>query len=526
MKLRPYQQDAVDSIWGYFRQRDGNPLLALPTGTGKSVIIGDFLRQAFEVWPEQRVLILTHVKELLEQNLDKLLTLWPTAPAGLYSAGLKRRDTIQPIIFAGIASIAKRPEAFGKIDLVLVDECHLISHREETMYAKFLDAIQSSNPLVKVIGFTATPYRMGLGHLLEGGLFTDICFDLTGLDSFNKLVADGWLAPLITKRTQQMLDTSGVRLSGGEFVQRELQRAVDRAEVTDQAVQELLHYGQDRKHWLIFTSGVEHAEHTASCLNYYGISAKALHSEIGAEERSSILRDFKSGKIQAVTNNNILTTGFDFPGIDLIGVLRPTRSAVLWVQMLGRGTRPSPEKENCLVLDFAGNTRVLGPINDPILPKRKGEKCGGQAPVRVCEVCSTYNAAAARFCCCCGAEFPREHRLATTAYTEEVMASGEPITADFAVDHVSYTIHNKAGKPPSLKVSYYCGLRLFSEWVCLEHSGYAKKKAHEWWRARSTEDAPETVAAASAIANTLKVPSSITVWVNAKHPEITSYAFL
>lgn len=525
MILRPYQQEAVASIWDYFLERDGNPIIAMPTGTGKSLVSAEILRQALTAWPDQRILLLTHVKELLEQNFDKLLKLWPTAPAGIYSAGLKRRDHQHPIIMGGIASVAKRAHLFGKVDLIIVDECHLISPKDETMYGQFLGALKEVNPLLKVIGLTATAYRLGLGHLTEGTLFTDVCYDLTARDAFNQLVADGYLAPLVTKRTYSELDVSGVRLSGGEYVLKDLQRAVDRDSVTEAAVQEMVHYGKDRKHWLVFASGVEHAEHVAECLRSHGIAAEALHSEVSSEERARILADFKSGKLRAVTNNNILTTGFDHPGIDLIGILRPTKSTSLWVQMLGRGTRPFSGKENCLVLDFAGNTRRLGPINDPVLPTKKGEKGPGQAPVRVCEVCLTYNHAAARVCCECGAEFPREHRLATTAYTEEVMASSTPQVETFKVDHMSYAVHQKAGRPPSLKATYFCGLRVFNEWICFEHEGYAKHKAHDWWRERSAEEPPATSEEAKASAPALRVPKSISVWINTKYPEVKGYGF-
>jgi DNA repair protein RadD len=316
-----------------------------------------------------------------------------------------------------------------------------------------------------------------------------------------------------------------VHIRGGDFAQKELQEAVDKDAVTEMAVQEIMWYGKERKHWLVFGAGVEHATHIAACFERHGIPAAAVHSDCSDEERTSILARFKSGELRAVVNNNILTTGFDFPEIDLIGVLRPTQSAVLWVQMLGRGTRPAEGKSNCLVLDFAGNTRRLGPINDPVMPRKKGEKGPGQAPVRLCEACGAYNHASARSCEVCGAEFPRNHNLATTAYTEEVMAASEPKIEPFRVDKVSYSVHEKPGRPPSLQVSYYCGLRLFREWVCFEHDGYAKKKAHDWWRERTAEAIPETVQQAAAVADALPIPKEIKVWINAKYPEITAHEF-
>jgi len=525
MKLYPYQEAAVNSLWEYFAISTGNPIIALPTGSGKSLIIAEFLRRAYSLYADQRVLMLTHVKELIAQNFARLLQLWPTAPAGIYSAGLNRKDLHHSILYCGIASIAKHAATLGKVDLVLVDECHLVSPRSEAQYFTFLETLRAANPHLKVIGLSATPYRLGLGHLMEGGLFTDVCFDLTGREAFNNLVNEGYLAPLVTKRTYQEIDTSEIHLRGGEFVQQELQLVIDKENITEAAVKEILYYGADRKHWLIFAAGVEHAKHVADCLSLNGISAASVHSLLSDEDRDSILRDFKSGKIRAVVNNNILTTGFDFPGIDLIGVLRPTASAVLWIQMLGRGTRPAPEKKDCLVLDFAGNTRRLGPINDPVLPRRKGEKSPGQAPVKVCEACLTYNHASARVCAHCGAEFPRQLNLSTTAYTEEVMAKSEPSIQPFKVDKVTYTKHTKPGRMPSMQVSYYCGLRLFREWVCFEHAGFARKKSHDWWRFRSSLEPPHTIDEAIEMAEALPTPKSIQVWINTKYPEVLGYEF-
>lgn len=525
MKLRPYQEEAVASVWQYFAAHSGNPLLALPTGTGKSVIIAELLRRAFVSWPNQRVLMLTHVKELIAQNFEKLIALWPTAPAGIHSAGLKRKDVEHAILFCGIASVASKAMLFGHVDLVLIDECHLVSHNAETMYQKFIANLLAINPNLKVIGLSATPWRLGLGHLMEGNIFTDVCYDITDRESFNQLVRDGYLAPLVTKKTYSELDLTDVHERGGEYIQGELQLAVDKASVTEAAVKEIMWYGQDRKHWLIFATGVEHSQHVANCLNYYGIPSAAVHNDCTSEERASILARFRSGELRCVVNNNILTTGFDFPGIDLIGVLRPTKSAVLWVQMLGRGTRPAEGKANCLVLDFAGNTRRLGPINDPVMPRKKGEKGPGQAPVRLCDACGAYNHASARVCEHCGAEFARAHNLATTAYSDEVMAQSEPQVEAFNVDKVSYTVHSKTNRPPSLQVSYYCGLRLFREYICLEHDGYAGKKAREWWRLRMEEEPPETVAQAATLADALRVPKQIKVWINAKYPEIVEHTF-
>jgi DNA repair protein RadD len=525
LQPRSYQVEAVSSLYQYFSAQNGNPVLALPTGTGKSVIIAMFLQSIFYQFPGQRVMVLTHVKELIQQNYEKLMSLWPAAPAGVYSAGLNRRDTHRKITFAGIGSVAKKPQLFGHVDLVIIDEAHLVSPNDETMYLAFLNALRAVNPHLKAIGLTATPWRLGTGHIAEDGIFTDVAFDITGLHAFNRLIAEGFLAPLVPRQTKQMLDTEGIHMRGGEFVQSELQHAVDKYEITQAALRETLELGFDRKHWLIFASGVEHACNIADMLNDMGIPTVAIHSKMSDAHRDQAILDFKAGKYRAAVNNNVLTTGFDFPAIDCIVVLRPTASTVLWVQMLGRGTRPAMGKENCLVLDFAGNTRRLGPINDPVIPRKKGQKGGGEAPVKLCGACATYNHASVTHCACCGAEFTFQVKIKQTAASDELLRGEAPLVELFKVDHITYSTYEKAGRPPIMKVTYYCGLRSFNEYVCIQHDGFAQRKARQWWRERSSAAFPDSTADALVLADTLSAATHLRIWINKQYPEILAHCF-
>lgn len=557
MKLRPYQWDGICAIWDYFKNGGtGNPIVAMPTGIGKSVVIGGFVRSVYDSFPNQRVMILTHVKELIEQNFDKLFQIWPTAPAGIYSSGLNRRDLYNNITFGGIASVAKRAAEFGHVDLIIIDEAHLVSPSESTMYQKFILELKQYNPHLKVIGLTATPYRLGHGKIVEeGSLFTDICYDSTTLEEFNKLIADGYLCPLVPKRTELMLNVDGVHMRGGEFIAKELQNAVDKYELTETAVKEAIEVGHDRQAWLVFTAGVEHAIHTAEILNAYGISARAVHSgnkqfKMTDTERDNAIADFKAGKLRALVNNNVLTTGFDHPPIDLIIMLRPTSSPGLWVQMLGRGTRPvyapgydldtlegrlaaieAGGKPNCMVLDFGGNTKRLGPINDPVLPPRKGKK-KGDAPIKLCEnannknqLCNTWVHAGARWCPECGGEFVFQTKLNQGASTDELIKGDLPVVEEFKIDHITYSQYVNKDKSPMMKVSYYSGFRMFNEYVCIEHEGFALHKAKKWWTERTDIPFPETTEQALNVADTLQTCTSLRVWTNKKYPEIMAHCF-
>ena len=233
--LRPYQEEGLNCIYKYFVDGGkGNPVVAWPTGTGKSVVPAVFIHRAMSQWPNQRFLMITHVKELIQQNLDVLRYVWPNAPVGVYSAGLKQKDVAFPIIFGGIQSMIKNIAAFGWRDMAFVDEAHLISLEESSMYQTFIGMMKMINPHFKVVGMTATPWRMGQGYITDPGsngsaLFTDIVQDLTGVDSFNRLIAEGYLAQLVPKRTNLMLDVSNVGMAKGEFVASQLQSAIDKA---------------------------------------------------------------------------------------------------------------------------------------------------------------------------------------------------------------------------------------------------------------------------------------------------------
>ena len=530
---RSYQTEAVNSLYAYWSRNTGNPLIAMPTGTGKALVIALFLKSIYDQWPGQRVLMLTHVKELVEQNWKELKELWPTAPAGIYSAGLGRKETYYPITFAGIASIVKAVHLLGRVDLVGIDEAHLVNPASNTMYAKLLAALREMNPSLKVFGLTATKYRLGQGQLIEGDdrIFTDVCFDITGMQAFNRLLDEGYLCPLIPKPTRALLDVDGVGLVGGEFNQTKLQISVDKAEVTEAAIRETIEMGQDRNHWLIFASGVEHADHICEMLNVMGIPAVCVHSKLpgGDDERDANIKAFKEGRVRAAVNNNVLTTGFNFPAIDLIVMLRPTMSTVLWVQMLGRGTRPSPAtgKVNCLVLDFARNSTRLGPINDPVIPRKKGEG-GGTAPIKECPTCVTYIHASLRLCPHCGHEFIFAHKLETNAGTAELIKVDLPIIEDFPVDHITVSIHRKIGSPEMLKVAYYSGVsKAFYDYIGVEHKGFAHGKAQTWWRERAPEGLamPATAREAIQLFDQLRPVTHLRVWVNKKYPEIRAYCF-
>lgn len=534
--LRWYQQEAIDSLMNYGFEK--NPLIAIPTGGGKSIIIAQFIKNAMELYPNTRILMLTHVKELVAQNAEKLLSIWENAPMGVFSAGLKRKQAGYPITFGNMQSVYKYIEKqqklglphFGHIDLLIVDEAHLISEKDETTYRKLISALFEINPYIKVIGLTATPYRMKNGALTNNGIFGEVIYDLCSPENFVRLINEGYLARLIPKQTSVEIDVSNVSMVGDEYNLKQLAEVSDKDEITFHAVREIVETGisQGRTCWIVFCTSVEHCEHVNAMLLSMGIASAVCHSKQSNAINDQVIADFKEGRLTCLVNNNKLTTGFDNPKIDLIGMLRPTQSVGLWVQALGRGLRPYPTKENCLVLDFAGNTKRLGCINDPKIPRKKGEGGGGEgvAPVKICKQCQCYSHSRARVCEVCGSEFDMSSNLFATASSLELIKDTSPQYELIQVDNVIYNQHTSAkGGMPTLRVTYLCGLMRYEEYICIEHTGYARKRAEQWWGQRSATPCPDRVYEALAVANMLKKPTMITVHINKKYPEIKSVTF-
>jgi len=527
---RYYQEEALEAVYQFFMtHKEGNPLIGLPTGTGKSVLPAIFINRVMKQWPNQRFLLVTHVKELIAQNANVMMKVWPEAPLGIYSAGLKLKQTAQPIVFGGIQSMIRNPALFGHRDIAFVDEAHLVSANDSSQYQTFFAHLKLINPNLKIIGMSATLYRMGLGMITENGLFSHVAYDMTNMEGFNRLVDEGFISPLIPLRTKTELDVSDVSVQQGEFVATQLQGAVDKAPITFKALQELVHAGQSRKSWLLFASGIEHAEHIAEQLGAFGVDCAPVHSKRPAEYNDAAIRAFKANELRAIVNYGKLTTGFDHPSIDLIGMLRPTLSVPLWVQMLGRGTRPADGKKNCMVLDFARNTPRLGPINDPQIPTKKSS-APGEMPIKICEACGTYNHISARLCCNCGGQFSFQQKLVGKAGSDELIkvaaTEAVPIIETFNVTYAIYAKHDgRFGKPPTLKATYFTSGLAFKEFVCLEHNGMAGKIARDWWRRRHKEEPPKTVDEALGFVSQLRVPRQIRVHVNKTYPEILNAEF-
>lgn len=527
LELRPYQRAAVDSVYAYLRAHEDNPCVVVPTGGGKTPIIGTICRDAVTNWAG-RVLILAHVKELLAQAADNLKRVCPRVPVGIYSAGLGRRDVRKPVTIAGIQSIYKIAYELDPFDLVLIDEAHLIQPEGDGMYRQFLADAKKANPALRIVGFTATPFRMKSGMICTPeGFLNSICYEI----GVRELIVDGYLSPLITKNGRAKVDTSGLHVRAGEFVSEEVEALVDDDNVVVPACEEIAQRTADRKSCLVFTCSVKHGQHVCEVLNgldpaaqngdaqnkiaeRFSLSpdiawARFISGETASAERDRAVHDFREGRLKYLVNVNVFTTGFDAPNVDCVALMRPTNSPGLYYQMVGRGFRLFAGKPDCLVLDFGGNVKLHGPV-DKITIKGMGGAKGkpGEAPAKECPNCQELIACGFSVCPVCGYEFPPpEREKHDAAATNAGILSGQVTVDAYPVSRVLYSRHVKRldpDGPASLRVDYliddgsYGGCK--SEWICLEHDGFARQKAEQWWRRRSPDPIPDTAERALEIA--------------------------
>jgi len=513
LTLRPYQQAAVDAVYDYLRQHDGNPCIVLPVGSGKSWVIAQIATDTVVQW-QGRALIVTHSAELVEQDTDKIRRLCPTLDVGIYCAGMRQRATESPVICASIQSIYRRACELGPFDLMIVDEAHCIPVEGEGMYRTFLKDASVVNPRLRVVGATATPFRLANGSLCgPDRLLNDVCFEM----GLRELITAGFLSPLVSKGSIAPVDVGCLHVRAGEFVSSEVEDLMDQDALVEAACAEIVAHTQDRQACLIFSAGVEHGRHVARVLQErHRVECGFISADTSRTERDELLARFRADggdglfqrePLKYLCNCAIMTTGVDIPRLDAIAILRPTMSPGLLIQMIGRGTRLHPDKRNCLILDFGGNILRHGPV-DQIRVKDSGEgNNGGEAPAKECPACHSLIAAGYAACPDCGYEFPKPERANhdPQASTEGVL-SGQVTETSYPVRDTFYSVHTKQGAdentPRTLRVDYRISLyRRQSEWICFEHSGFPRQKAELWWRARSLEPIPTTAQQAVDIAN-------------------------
>lgn len=523
--LRPYQQRLVDETIDYLKSKGHSPLVVAPTGSGKTHVIAHLVKRFRELVPDARVLLLSHRKELLEQNLRTLQAVSPSDSWGVCCAGLSRSDTSDDLLIASVQSVYRKASEVAPRHLVLIDEAHLLGPHEDSMYGQLLKILREALPRLRLVGLTATPFRLLGGSLLNTGVFDGISSEARVRD----LIDQGFLAPLVSRGSRNVrLDTRSLKKRGGDFLESEMERLYDQQSVTEGAIDEMLSEGADRHHWLVFCCSVAHAEHVTERLNARGVPAACVHSGTLPLLRAQHLEDFRSGRLRCLVNMEVLTTGFDAPNVDLVACLRPTASLGLWIQVVGRGLRIAPGKRDCKILDFAGNCERLGAIDNVTYHRKRTYDADNMrivetlepkaAPITVCPSCVGIFEGRLVVCPVCREEIRTNLKHSKVASEASVLTDTTP--RELAVLEVRYLEHHKRGAPegtpPTFRVSYVTQrmpLEQVSEYLGFESpKRFAHMIAARWWQEHGgQEPVPRTVAEALGRTGELATVSKVTV---------------
>lgn len=505
--LRPYQADALDSL-DQAIDRGKHPLCKLPTGGGKSLVLAALIKKRVTGRGERAVL-LTHTKELLEQDARALRRIAPEIRQSFYSAGMREKRGDTDAVFASVQTLYRNPSALGPRDLLLIDEAHLCPRDSDAMYASVFEHFGQAQPgggAVRV-GFTATDQRLDSGKLTEGegAWFDHMAYSIPVGD----LIRAGYLVPLSGVLTELQAQMDGVDTgANGDFVASQAEAAVQRSLDLAAVVQSMLDLAKRRKHWLVFAAGIDHAAEVTAALSSAGLKVGTVTSKTPDGERDSLIDEFREGNLRALVNVGVLTTGFDAPYTDAIIVLRPTKSPVLWEQILGRGMRLADGKHDCLLLDYVGNLERLGGVGCVV--EIKDQRIPGSSPIPVAKPLARPK------------RRPSEHDVPLqNASLMDPMKSGRSFGC--AVEHMRFMV-SKSYRHPGRKMllaSYdLCddmGRALkATAYISVEYAGAARMHAEQWFARRGFVDPgriPRDAHAALIIAETLPQPIEVlTYW--------------
>lgn len=501
---RYYQIEAVDAIFAYWGEEPGHPLVDMAGGSGKSGTMAMVIKRLIDGWADMRVLSCVHVEELVGDNFKEFIGLSPFANAGIYAASLGRRDSRSQVIFAQLQTVWNKALEIGHIDVMIIDEVHLVPSDGNTMYRKLIAALLEINPDMKLVGFTATPYRLDSGRLDEGDdrLFDRVVYTY----SLAQGIEDGYLSRLTSKPVETSYDMTGVKRLGGDFKKSDLAKATDKEELTKAAVAEIMHaaISENRTTAVIFCNGIDHATHVRDEIRRYGKTCEVLSGNTPKGERRQIIADLKSGRLWGCTNDNVLSTGTNIPRIDLVADMAPTESTNRYVQRAVRGTRVvwppgfDPDstdadgrkaaiargpKQNCRYMNFAGNIERHGPV-DAVQPKAPG-KGTGEAPIKLCMQCEEICAAGARTCPNCGYEFEFEEKPKFTAKPTDVaiLATVAEPESRIVRKRTFWNHPGKDGKADSVKTVFTVGMSQINKWYAPQAGGRAKADSDRFWDA-------------------------------------------
>lgn len=479
MQLRYYQEEAIHALRNALNDGAMRPVVCMPTGSGKAATICTFIKGLVDRFDDERFVVAVHTKELVAQLAATYERIAGVRPA-VFSASLRRKE-IDNVMFCQIQSIAKQACKIGRIKLMCIDEADRCPVDGTGQYRTFIKEALVVNPDLRVCGFTATPYRTSTGLVYgEGMPFDSLVYDI----GIKRLIHEGYLSKLATKDGGKP-DLSNVHIRQGEYVANELEDIMADDLIVDKSVEEILRYGESRRSGIIFSSGSKHALMIQESFKKHGVDVPIVESTMDVKLRDEYVKAHREYRIKYIININILSVGYDNPGVDLLALMRPTLSPGLYYQQVGRGLRIAEGKVDCLVLDFAGNTSTHGPIdtlNERIKVKIKGGK--GEAPTKTCEACKEIVPAGCRKCPACGEPFPELQVAKHEASARIDSPISDSEIKELAVVRWTVRLHQSRDKSKgsTIQVTYWNGVNSISEWLSVAKTShhFARQKALQW----------------------------------------------
>lgn len=543
MILRDYQTRTLDTVWETLQVKS-NVLITAPCSAGKTILFSKIIQRLLKENPDFRALILVDREILVTQSADKLRTVAPELALDIgivCSSVSSKKETGCRVTVASRQTLINQLNDFPPVQLIICDEVHLLAtpHSDNPVpdqYAEIISRLREYNEHVRLIGCTASPYRLGSnGGYIYGNrnkdtalpYFDDVDAKITTLE----LLAGGYISPLVGMASIGETfaeDLSNCNMVAGEYNLGQISDMMCKPVHIQTCVDAWQKYASDRKKTLVFCTSIEHAERVAESFNAAGVSSCAIHSKLSPVDSMARMEALEHGTMQVFTSVAKLTTGMDVSDIDCIVMARPTKSTALYQQCLGRGQRLAPEKENCLVIDLTGCTTDFGTDMDNLRVPVPSSSEGGEAPKKICpgnnqdgSVCGQAVHASLRYCPYCGFMFPVTEAMETKLGTMKKVTFNEiPKPEPYDVTYVNYEVHlSKKTDKELIKVTYECGhYSKFNEWVCLPdyYSGFAVDKARGWWEHRTDEPFPVTVDEFMFLKDELMEPKKIMVIMEGK----------
>jgi len=552
MELRGYQIRTLNQVWDAMGVKQ-NILITAPCSAGKTIIFSKIIQRLLKENENFRTMILVDREILVNQSKEKLEMVAPelVGKIGIVCASVSSVKTFDaPVTIASRQSLTNNLNSFPPVHLIIVDEVHLmaIPHLDkiyQDQWSQIIKKLQEYNPYVRLVGCTASPYRLGSnGGYIYGTRNKEEALpyfeDLDARITTKELLAGGFISPLTGMaaiNTSYQEDISNITMIAGEFNLGQISAMMCKPVHIQSCVDAWHEYAADRKKTLVFCTSIEHAEQVAQAFQDRGVSACAIHSKLTPLENTSRMQALVNGTNRVFTSVAKLTTGMDVSDIDTIIMARPTKSTALYQQCIGRGQRLAEGKTECLVIDLTGCTTEFGTDMDNLNVQVPRSSEGGEAPIKICpgsnadgSICGQAVHASLKYCPYCLYEFPVTAEVeAAMGLMKKVEFNKPPEPEEITVTHVSYQVHTsqKSGKD-LIKVTYECGsFTRFYDWICLpdHYTGFAVEKAEAWWEERTVEPFPDNVDQFLFLVDEIMEPKKIVVQKKGKYGEVIGYLF-